>query len=181
VSLFSCAFAWISIQDPALQSWVLSAKLTDKTLIQWQLDTFLVHHLYLCIVCIWPKAMLLVADHSFLVTQRWDIRVGTSQEPRTLITLKCLDTSVLNMDKNHLITLTVWIKTYGKEPDFVMAAVVICFQLLQMWWVQVLTMRMEWQIVVSLDFWCSSEWFTSHSWLVGSVLLLCAVVVQFTC
>jgi hypothetical protein len=77
--------------------------------------------------------MLLVADHSFLVTQRWDIRVGTSQEPRTLITLKCLDTSVLNMDKNHLITLTVWIKTYGKEPDFVMAAVVICFQLLQMW------------------------------------------------
>ena len=51
--------------------------------------------------------MLLVADHSFLVTQRWDIRVGTSQGPRTLITLKCLDTSILNTDKNHLITLTV--------------------------------------------------------------------------
>jgi hypothetical protein len=50
--------------------------------------------------------MLLVADHSFLVTQRWDIRVGTSQGPRTLITLKCLDTSILNTDKNHLITLT---------------------------------------------------------------------------
>jgi hypothetical protein len=51
--------------------------------------------------------MLLVADHSFLVTrQLWDIRVGTSQKPRTLITLKCLDTSVLNTDKNHLITLT---------------------------------------------------------------------------
>jgi hypothetical protein len=41
-----------------------------------------------------------------LVTQRWDIRVGTSQGPRTLITLKCLDTSILNTDKNHLITLT---------------------------------------------------------------------------
>jgi hypothetical protein len=27
--------------------------------------------------CIWPKAMLLVADHSFLVTQCWDIQVGT--------------------------------------------------------------------------------------------------------
>jgi hypothetical protein len=51
--------------------------------------------------------MLLVADHSFLVTQRWDIRVGTSQGPRTLITLKCLDTSILNTDKNHLITLTL--------------------------------------------------------------------------
>jgi hypothetical protein len=51
--------------------------------------------------------MLLVADHSFLVTQRWDIRVGTSQGPRTLITFKCLDTSILNTDKNHLITLTV--------------------------------------------------------------------------
>jgi hypothetical protein len=51
--------------------------------------------------------MLLVAHHSFLVTQRWDIRVGTSQKPRTLITLKCLDTSVLNTDKNHLITLTL--------------------------------------------------------------------------
>jgi hypothetical protein len=50
--------------------------------------------------------MLLVADHSFLVTQRWDIRVGTSQGPRTLITLKCLDTSILNTDENHLITLT---------------------------------------------------------------------------
>jgi hypothetical protein len=56
------------------------------------------------------KAMFLVADHSFLVTQRWDIRVGTSQNPGTLITLKCLDTSVLNtsipIDKNLLITLT---------------------------------------------------------------------------
>jgi hypothetical protein len=51
--------------------------------------------------------MLLVADHSFLVTQRWDIQVGTSQGPRTLITLKCLDTSILNTNKNHLITLTV--------------------------------------------------------------------------
>jgi hypothetical protein len=50
--------------------------------------------------------MLLVADHSVLVTQRWDIRVGTSQGPRTLITLKCLDTSILNTDENHLITLT---------------------------------------------------------------------------
>ena len=51
--------------------------------------------------------MLLVADQSVLVTQRWDIRVGTSQGPRTLITLKCLDTSILNTDKNHLITLTL--------------------------------------------------------------------------
>jgi hypothetical protein len=42
-----------------------------------------------------------------LVTQRWDIRVGTSQGPRTLITLKCLDTSILNTDENHLITLTI--------------------------------------------------------------------------
>jgi hypothetical protein len=50
--------------------------------------------------------MLLVADHSFLVTQRWDIRVGMSQGPRTLITLKCLDTSILNTDENHLISLT---------------------------------------------------------------------------
>jgi hypothetical protein len=41
-----------------------------------------------------------------LVTQHWDIRVGTSQGPRTLITLKCLDTSILNTDENHLITLT---------------------------------------------------------------------------
>jgi hypothetical protein len=40
-----------------------------------------------------------------LVTQHWDVRVGTSQEPRTLTTLKCLDTSVLNTNKNHLITL----------------------------------------------------------------------------
>jgi hypothetical protein len=24
-----------------------------------------------------------------------------------------------------------------------------------------------WQIIVSLNFWCSSGWFTSYSWLVG--------------
>jgi hypothetical protein len=38
-----------------------------------------------------------------------------------------------------------------------------------------------WQNVVSLDSWCSSGWFTSHSCLVGEVQLPCAVVVQFTC
>jgi hypothetical protein len=51
--------------------------------------------------------MLLVANHSFLVTPCWDIRVGMSQGPRTLITLKCLVTSILNTDKNHLIILTL--------------------------------------------------------------------------
>jgi hypothetical protein len=46
-----------------------------------------------------------------LIIPFWSPSAGTSksalsqEEPRTLITLKCLDTSVLNTGKNHLITL----------------------------------------------------------------------------
>jgi hypothetical protein len=96
---------------------VLSAKLTDKHLSN---NILIYSWSTTCIYALFafdpPKAMLLVADHSFLVTQRWDIRVGTSQGPRTLITLKCLDTSILNTDENHLITLTHHYR-HSKEYD----------------------------------------------------------------
>jgi hypothetical protein len=87
---------------------VLSAKLTDKHLSN---DILIYSWSTTCIYALFafdPRQCCLLPIIPFwLVTQRWDIRVGTSQGPRTLITLKCLDTSILNTDENHLITLTI--------------------------------------------------------------------------
>jgi hypothetical protein len=87
---------------------VLSAKLTDKHLSN---DTLIYFWSTICIYALFaydPRQCCLLP-----IIPLWSPSVGTSEsarpkkKPRTLITLKCLDTSVLNTDKNHLITLTL--------------------------------------------------------------------------
>jgi hypothetical protein len=83
-------------------SQVLSAKLTNKHLSN---DILIYSWSTTCIYALFafdPRQCCLLPIIPF-----WDIRVGRSQGPRTLITLKCLDTSILNTDENHLITLTL--------------------------------------------------------------------------
>jgi hypothetical protein len=87
-------------------SQVLSAKLTDKHLSN---NTLIYSWSTICIYALFaygPRQCCLLP-----IIPLWSPSVGTSElaypkKPRTLITLKCLDTSVLNTDKNHLITLS---------------------------------------------------------------------------
>jgi hypothetical protein len=97
VSLFSHTFGWISILDPVLHVSCAECKNTWLTLINSDLDLFFVHHLYVCFIAFRSKEMLQVSCWSFLLVtqQHWGHPSWHVPRPRTIITLKCLDTSVL--------------------------------------------------------------------------------------
>jgi hypothetical protein len=76
---------------------VLSARKPINTYVTyWDLGIFLVHHLFVCTLCLHLTQGYVACCRSFNLGHPapGTFRVGTSQKPRAMITLKCLDTSV---------------------------------------------------------------------------------------